>query len=136
MIHSDPSKNFIFSEKIDSDYLFSLYADDYPYIEEVYSITLTHFEDDLESIRMAWASGDLEDLKRATHKIKPAMGFAGLTAIQEQCRQFEDLCQKVDSTASLKETYHQLIATLAESKELIGSEYERLKAYNLNTLCP
>ncbi|MGN6421367.1 MAG: Hpt domain-containing protein [Pseudobacter sp.] len=136
MMQPEPAKNFIFSEKIDSDYLFSLYADDYPYIEEVYSITLSHFNDDLESIRLAWSSGDLEDLKRATHKIKPAMGFAGLTAIQEQCRQFEDLCQKAGSTALLSETYHQLITTLAESKELISSEYERLKAYNLNTLCP
>lgn len=136
MMQSGPSKIFIFNEKIDADYLFSLYADDYPYIEEVYSITLTHFDNDLETIRQAWASGDLTDLKRATHKIKPAMGFAGLTSIQEQCSEFEEMCQHVESTAPLKVTYHQLIGTLAESKELIGSEYERLKAYNSNTLCP
>lgn len=136
MTQPAPPKNFIFSEKIDSGYLFSLYADDLPYIEEVYSITLNHFDDDLEYIRQAWVSGDLTDLKRATHKMKPAMGFAGLTNIQQQCMEFEELCQKVQSTEPLKEAYHQLITTLAESKVLIGSEYERLKAYNANTPCP
>ncbi|WP_127132721.1 Hpt domain-containing protein [Pseudoflavitalea rhizosphaerae] len=136
MTQPGPSKNFSFSEKIDSDYLFSLYADDYPYIEEVYSITLSHFDDDLETIRQAWSTGNLSDLKRATHKIKPAMGFAGLTGIQKQCMEFEELCQNVQSILPLKETYHQLITTLADSKELIVSEYERLKAYNANTLCP
>lgn len=136
MTQPGPSKNFTFSEKIDSDYLFSLYADDYPYIEEVYSITLSHFDDDLETIRQAWSAANLSDLKRATHKIKPAMGFAGLTGIQQQCMEFEQLCQKVQSIHPLTETYHQLITTLADSKELIVSEYERLKAYNANTLCP
>ena len=136
MTQPGPSKNFTFSEKIDSDYLFSLYAADYPYIEEVYSITLSHFDVVLETIRQAWSTGNLSDLKRATHKIKPAMGFAGLTAIQQQCMEFGGLCQKVESIHPLKETYHQLITTLANSKELIVSEYERLKAYNANTLCP
>ncbi|MBO9632900.1 MAG: Hpt domain-containing protein [Chitinophagaceae bacterium] len=136
MTQPPPSKNFIFSEKIDSDYLFSLYADDLPYIEEVYSITLNHFDEDLEHIRQAWISGDITNLKRATHKMKPAMGFAGLTGIQQQCMEFEELCQKVPSIDRLKDTYHQLITTLAESKVLIGSEYERLKAHNANTPCP
>lgn len=136
MTQPGPPKNFTFNEKIDSDYLFSLYADDYPYIEEVYSITLSHFDEDLENIRQAWHSGDLTSLKRATHKMKPAMGFAGLTGIQQQCREFEELCQKVQSIEALEETYHQLITTLAESKVLIGTEYERLKAYNENTPCP
>jgi HPt (histidine-containing phosphotransfer) domain-containing protein len=136
MTQPGPSQNFVFSDKIDSDYLVSLYDHDYSYIEEVYSITLNHFDDDLETLRQAWATGNLGDLKRATHKMKPAMGFAGLTGLQQQCMEFEELCQKVQSIEPLKETYHQLITTLAESKELIGSEYERLKAYNANTLCP
>lgn len=136
MTQPPPPKNFIFSEKIDSDYLFSLYADDLPYIEEVYSITLNHFDEDLDHIREAWNSADITSLKRATHKMKPAMGFAGLTGIQQQCMEFEELCQKVHSIDRLKDTYHQLITTLAESKVLIGSEYERLKAHNANTPCP
>lgn len=129
-------KNFIFSKEIDADYLFSLYADDYPYIEEVYSITLNHFDEDLNHIRQAWDAASITDLKRATHKIKPAMGFAGLTSLQHQCMEFEELCQKAQSIEPLKETYHQLITTLANSKHLISTEYERLKAYNATTLCP
>ncbi|WP_315817721.1 hypothetical protein [Paraflavitalea speifideaquila] len=58
------SKQFIFNEKINSDYLFSLYADDYPYMEEVFSITLQHFDEDFESIQVAYSVDNIGDLKR------------------------------------------------------------------------
>ncbi|NML24035.1 Hpt domain-containing protein [Pseudoflavitalea sp. G-6-1-2] len=136
MIQPGPGKNFEFSEKIDADYLFSLYADDYPYIEEVFSITLTHFDADLDTLRYAWASGNISELKKAAHKMKPAMGFAGLTHSQQRCQDFEEACHRTTSVAALEENYQQLITTLAESKLLIAAEYERLKAHNKLPLCP
>lgn len=124
------SKNFIFNEKIDANYLFSLYADDYPYIEEVFSITLQHFDHDQEAIAMAWSMTDLGDLKKAIHKIKPAFGFVGLTDVQQQCKEFEDLCQEAAGPDELKISYKQIVATLAESKSLMESELRRLKEFN------
>ena len=87
-------KRFIFNEKLDSDYLFSLYADDYPYIEEIFATTLHHFDQDFSAVEIAWESGNVADLKRATHKIKPTFGFVGLPDVQEFCRKFEENCQK------------------------------------------
>ena len=87
------SKNFIFNEKINSDYLFSLYADDFPYIEEVFAVTLQHFDPDLESIQVAYAGESVTDLKRGVHKVKPSFGFVGLTDIQQACKEFEDACE-------------------------------------------
>ena len=124
------SKNFEFSKKIDAEFLYSLYADDYPYIEEVFSITLTHFDADMETLRQAWGSGTLTELKKAVHKMKPAMGFAGLTQSQQYCQDFEEACSRAQSTAELADNYQQLIITLADSKTLIAAEYERLKAHN------
>ena len=131
--HALPKK-FIFNEKLDSDYLFSLYADDYSYVEEIFATTLQHFDQDFEAIEVAWSTGSLPDLKRAAHKIKPTFGFVGLPAVQELCRNFEEICQKVDTTEELRGDYKQIVTTLAESKQLIESEHRRLKEFNLNPL--
>jgi HPt (histidine-containing phosphotransfer) domain-containing protein len=132
MTNQELSKKFIFNEKIDSDYLFSLYADDYPYMEEVFGTTLEHFDSDFESLKIAFESGSVQDLKKASHKIKPTFGFVGLTTIQEQVKEFEDLCQKVPNTDDLRDDFKQIVATLADSKDIITSEYQKLKAFNAN----
>lgn len=127
-------KNFIFNEKIDSQFLFSLYADDYAYMEEVFSTTLQHFDQDFESIKAAYSSGSVADLKRAIHKIKPTFGFVGLPDVQEVCKQLEEKCQNDNNNNMdvLKEDYKQIVITLAESKDIIESEYRKLKDFNTN----
>src|SRR5688572_1785020 len=132
MTNQDFSKRFIFNEKIDSDYLFSMYADDYGYIEEIFATTLQHFDEDFETLKAAYAAGSVQDLRKASHKIKPTFGFVGLTTIQEQVKEFEDLCQKVPNTEELKDDFKQIVATLADSKNLIASEYHKLKVFNAN----
>jgi HPt (histidine-containing phosphotransfer) domain-containing protein len=134
MSGSNFSKKFIFNEKIDSDYLFSLYEDDYQYIEEIFSTTLTHFDSDLQNIQQAFTAGNLSDLKKAIHKIKPTFGFVGLPMVQQTCKEFEDFCQKATSSNELTSEYQQIVVTLAESKELIASEYNKLKEFNSNFL--
>lgn len=123
-------KDFIFNEKINADALFSLYADDYAYMEEVFGVTLQHYEPDFELIKIAWEGESLADLKRGVHKVKPAFGFVGLTDIQEQCKQFEDKCLQVAGTQELKEDYKRLISSLEDGKLIIESEYRRLKDFN------
>jgi HPt (histidine-containing phosphotransfer) domain-containing protein len=128
------SKHFIFNEKINSDYLFSLYADDYPYIEEVFSVTLQHFDPDLESIQVAYAGGNVTDLKKGVHKIKPAFGFVGLTDIQQICKEFEDACEEASETEELKAGYKNLVSSLEEGKMILEAEYRKLKDFNANPL--
>jgi HPt (histidine-containing phosphotransfer) domain-containing protein len=128
------SKQFIFNEKINCDYLFSLYADDYPYMEEVFSVTLQHFDEDLESIQVAYSLGNIGDLKRGVHKMKPAFGFVGLTEIQQICAQFEEACLHAAETEELKSEYKTLAASLEEGKLILASEYRKLKDFNANPL--
>lgn len=132
MIQPNSSKKFIFNEKIDSDYLHSLYEDDYQYIEEIFATTLAHFDDDVRSIQDAFTAGDVSALKKAVHKIKPTFGFVGLTSVQQLCREFEDICQKATTTDELKHQYQQIVTTLAVNKDLITSEYSKLKEFNTN----
>jgi HPt (histidine-containing phosphotransfer) domain-containing protein len=128
------SKKFIFNEKLDADYLYSLYEDDYQYIEEIFQTTLAHFNEDLNSIKNAYQTNNISDLKKAIHKIKPTFGFVGLPLVQNICKDFEDFCQKATSSNDLSSEYQQIVVTLAESKELIASEYNKLKEFNSNFL--
>jgi HPt (histidine-containing phosphotransfer) domain-containing protein len=128
------SKNFIFNEKINGDYLFSLYADDYPYIEEVFAVTLQHFDQDFEFIQAAYEGENITDLKKGVHKVKPAFGFVGLTDIQQICAAFEDACQQATDVSGLKAGYKNLMASLEEGKLIIASEYRKLKDFNANPL--
>ena len=134
MSGSNFSKKFIFNEKIDSDYLFSLYEDDYQYIEEIFQTTLTHFDEDFNGIQRAYETDNLSDLKKAIHKMKPTFGFVGLPLVQNICKEFEDFCQKATSSNDLMSEYQQIVVTLAESKKLIASEYNKLKEFNSNIL--
>ena len=134
MSGSNFSKKFIFNEKIDADYLYTLYEDDYQYIEEIFSTTLTHFDDDFQSIQQAFTTDNLSDLKKAIHKMKPTFGFVGLTLVQQNCKDFEDFCQKATTSNDLTSEYQQIVVTLADSKELIATEYNKLKEFNSNFL--
>jgi HPt (histidine-containing phosphotransfer) domain-containing protein len=128
------SKKFIFNENIDAEFLYSLYEDDYQYIEEIFQTTLAHFNEDLNSIKIAYQSNNISDLKKAIHKIKPTFGFVGLPLVQNICKDFEDICQKATSSNDLASEYQQIVVTLAESRELIASEYNKLKEFNSNFL--
>jgi HPt (histidine-containing phosphotransfer) domain-containing protein len=128
------SNEFIFNEQIDKDYIYSLYADDYVYIEEMFTTTSNYLDPDIESIQLAFSAGNTADLKRAVHKIKPAFGFAGLLAVQETCKSFEDLCQQHSSTDGLSKEYKHLITILKEGKNIIETERKRLKDFNANQL--
>ena len=128
------SKKFIFNEKVDSDYLYSLYEDDYQYIEEIFGTTLTHFDNDCKAIEQAFEANNLIELKKTIHKIKPTFGFVGLPLVQQICKEFEDACQKASAANELKTEYQQIVITLAASKELIASEYNKLKEFNSNFL--
>jgi HPt (histidine-containing phosphotransfer) domain-containing protein len=134
MSEANFSKKFIFNEKLDADYLYSLYEDDYQYIEEIYQTTLAHFNEDLNSIKNAYQTNNISDLKKAIHKMKPTFGFVGLPLVQNICKEFEDFCQKATSSNDLASEYQQIVVTLAESRELIASEYNKLKEFNSNFL--
>ncbi len=128
-------KQFIFNEKLDAEYIFSLYADDFGYIEEVFCTTLEHFDHDFDSIQLAYDNQNISDLRKAVHKIKPTFGFIGLLKTQQLCKDFEDLCSSASSaTDGLAIEYKQIRDALLEAKTIIEKEYIRLKEFNANSL--
>ena len=125
---------FIFNEKMDKDTLYGLYTDDFPYIEEIFATTLQHFDADFGAVQLAYESGNAEDLKKSVHKIKPTFGFMGLLETQALCKKFEDECAGTSSITDVTNSYIHFKNTILEARDIIQSEYQRLKTFNAKSL--
>lgn len=125
---------FIFNEKMDKETLYSLYTDDFAYIEEIFATILQHFDADFSTIQLAFENGNLEDLKKAIHKLKPVFGYTALLETQAHCKNFEDLCAGDTPISAITEPYTHIKNELLEAKDIIQNEYARLKTFNANQL--
>lgn len=119
---------------MDAEALYSLYTDDFEYIEEIFGTTLQHFDADFSTAQLAYEAGNIEDLRKAIHKIKPTFGYTGLLAMQSLCKAFEDQCSGAAAIADVTEGYIFIKNALLEAKDIIQTEYTRLKAFNANSL--
>jgi HPt (histidine-containing phosphotransfer) domain-containing protein len=126
------SNAFVFNAEIDTNYLNSLYGDDYIYLQEVFDTVLKDYQSLTDNIEYSYTSGNLTALRSAVHKIKPVFGFVGLTIVQQQCQQFEQICGTVSSPDKLAGDFESLKNKIFESKLLIEEEKKRLEIYNSN----
>ncbi len=130
MNNPDAINSFIFNSEIDSNYLHSLYGDDYIYLHEVFATVIKDYESLTDNIEYNYSSGNLNALKAAVHKIKPVFGFVGMTAVQQECQQFEDLCGTVASPEILNRDFEALKNRISQSKQVIEEEMKKLEIFN------
>lgn len=123
-------KNFVFNEKIDCEFLFSLYEDDLLYIEEIFKTTLDQLSTVVPEIQAAFNDNDVTNLKKLVHKIKPAFGFTGFLDIEKACRVFEGACHEGVTAVELSGLYHPLWKLLVDSMDRMQKQYEKLKEFN------
>lgn len=124
--------SFIFNAEIDTNYLQSLYGDDYVYLQEVFSTVLNDYESLTDNIEYSYTSGNLTALRAAVHKIKPVFGFVGLTAVQQECQQFENICGTVTSPDMLARDFEVLKNKIILSKLVLEEEKKKLEIFNSN----
>ena len=72
---------FVFNAEIDTNYLNSLYGEDFVYLQEVFETVLSDYQSLTDNIEYSYSSGNITALKSAVHKIKPVFGFVGLTRV-------------------------------------------------------
>lgn len=123
-------KKFIFNDKIDGEYLFSLYEDDYAYIEEIFKTTLDQLDTIVSEIPAAFANNDINEVKKRIHKIKPAFGFTGFLETEKNCKEFEDACTEQKMSTELTALYSRLWILLSDTMKLMRNQYDQLKEYN------
>ena len=124
---------FVFNAEIDVNYLNSLYGDDFVYLQEVFETVLVDYQSLTDNIEYSYSSGNLSALRSAVHKIKPVFGFVGLTAVQLQCQQFEQICGTVSSPDHLSGDFETLKNKIFHSKQLIEEEKKKLEIFNSNS---
>jgi len=128
----DPyDKSFIFDIPFNSHYLNELYDGDYIMIEETFTDVLKEYDPLLQQVYSCYRSDNIPALKSAVHKIKPLLGYTGMTDLQSQCLEFENACQQ-GRFPSLDADFASLSANLSGAKALIEKEKERLSQYIQN----
>ena len=126
------SNTFVFNTEFDINYLFSLYGDDYHYLQEVFNTVLSDYQTLTDNIEYSYSSGNLNALRSSVHKIKPVFGFVGLTTVQEQCQQFEKICDTAHSPDQLATDFENLKNKIVQSRQLIEAEKKKLELFNSN----
>jgi HPt (histidine-containing phosphotransfer) domain-containing protein len=107
-----------------------MYDSDYQYVEQVFETTLVQLKPDLELVHYYYQNGELENLRKQVHKIKPAFGFVGMRNTETVCQQFENACVSVSSTLELRERFEDLLPVLKESRDALEADWIKLKEYN------
>jgi hypothetical protein len=123
------SKKFVFNEKIDNEFIFNLYEDDYAYITEVFTTSLETFDEDVARVQEAYDANDLQSLGKAVHKIKPVFGFTGLIQHQEKIVQFEKVCLNAPDTSNIRNEYTAMMDVMSDGKAIMEQELHRLTAF-------
>jgi HPt (histidine-containing phosphotransfer) domain-containing protein len=126
---SNPN-SFIFNKKIDAACLFSLYEDDFPYMEEIFAITLTQLRSDIPLLGNLIRSGQWELIRPLVHKLKPSFGFVGMTDMQNHCISLEKSLTLDPEAVQGGEEIHSFLNVLTAAFEDLEVEYRRIKLYN------
>jgi HPt (histidine-containing phosphotransfer) domain-containing protein len=121
-------KTFIFSSHFNSQYISELYEDDHALIEETFQDVLKEYGPLQQQVFICYRSGDIPALKSAVHKLKPLLGYVGLTTVQSECQKFENNCER-DVFPTLDEDFAALSANLTLAKTLIEEEKARLQKF-------
>ena len=130
MSNYNNGKLFVFNDEINEQSMQDLYGDDYHYIEEVFETVLKEYQLLYTNITAAYALQDTAALKAAVHKIKPIFGFTGLLLVQQQCQQFENICQSAPTFELVMNDFGSLKNSLIKSKALIEDEKKKLEIFN------
>ncbi|MDO6434177.1 Hpt domain-containing protein [Flavitalea sp. BT771] len=126
-------QEFAFDAHFNSQYINELYDSDYALIEETFADVLHEYGPLLQEVMVCYRSGDIPALRSAVHKIKPLLGYVGLTTLQAGCQQFENNCQQ-DGFPSLHEDFTALSAGLTTAKSQIEAEKARLTNFVLRSM--
>jgi HPt (histidine-containing phosphotransfer) domain-containing protein len=121
---------YVFHERINAQYINDLYSGDYEIIAETFADVDTEFPLLLAKVAACGLLGDVGELRRAVHKIKPVLGFTGLTDLQQECAEFEKACESGQTMKPLQSAFEKLSGRLKEAGQIIKKETQALALFN------
>ncbi len=123
-------KEFIFSNSIHVPSLYSLYEDDYKYMEEVFRLTLQDLHAECKNHLNHYQSTDIPAIRRIVHKLKPSFGFVGMPELQEYCQSFENQCGQQPYPGDFDSDFKKWQEAVGNAISILELELDRLTNYN------
>lgn len=120
---------YIYSGRFNAAFLDEMYSDDIQTAAEIFESSLNHLVTVTDEADEIFRIGDVENLRRLFHKVKPLYGYTGLLKVQAMVQHFEDSCSDVSSIEELKTEYSELALLLDESVNIVRKELIRMKMY-------
>jgi len=88
---ADAKDIFQFSSDLDGDYLRTFYEDDLDYAADMFDTFLEYTVAEFPNLKVAIDTGEMEEIRKAAHKIKPTFAMVGLTQLRDKLAQVESL---------------------------------------------
>ncbi len=93
---------FQFNQELDSGYLQTFYEEDLDYAADMFSTFLEYTVAEFPKLKIAIKSGDMEEIRKAAHKIKPTFAMVGLTKLRDELAQIEQLAAANSDLETIK----------------------------------
>jgi len=117
--------SFDFSKKLDYQYLRKAYADDLDYALDMFETFMDILDEEMITIRTVIDSDNIDDIKKALHRIKPTFTMVGLGMISQDIEATE---RKIANHIPIEiaEWYSNFEQTIQKYVPIINKEIQKL----------
>ena len=117
---------FAFDERLDTEFLLSIYEDDTEHARLIFSQFLQMAPALMEEIDESYNSGIVENFRQKVHKLKPMFSFVGLTQLTGKAEVLEKKCEATLQIIELTDMYKDLKSNYSQNFRIIENEVKRL----------
>lgn len=117
---------FAFDERLDTEFLLSLYDGDAEHASIVFSQFLQMAPALMKEIDESYNTGIVESFRQKVHKLKPVFSFVGLTQLTTRAEALEKMCKETSQIDEVGEMYKDLKYNYSQNFPIIENELKRL----------
>jgi len=130
MVKGRQQENYQFSTDFDQQFLTELYSDDMITAEEVFQSSIIQIHQELEDAEQLFKNGNITEVRKIFHRIKPLFGYVGLLPVQDYIQTFEDNCIHFRELEGLTLAFENVKTIVLEASSKINEEKSKLRDYN------
>jgi HPt (histidine-containing phosphotransfer) domain-containing protein len=119
--------SLVFDQRLDTEFLQSIYEDDMEHAMMVFSQFLHMAPALMGEIEESFQSGAVESFRQKVHKIKPVFSFVGLTNLTQKAEVLEKKCKEVSKIHEVSDLYHELKKQYSQGFPIIEKEAKRFE---------
>ncbi len=122
------NNTFIYDQRLDADFLDSIYENDKEYAAFGFEQFLKGYPDQINELEQSFKTGDVNNFRQKIHKLKPTFSFVGLTDLTAKAEIIEKNCHGIVEIAVLDDLYLDFKNKLFELIPVVKEECDRLNA--------